>query len=278
LIDLHTHTTASDGRLSAGDLVALAAQAGVTVLSVTDHDTLAASDAVRTCCGAAGIEFVPGIEITAVVDGADVHLLGYFIETKSAWLEEFLVAQRAARANRVRQMVARLADFGIALDAAEILQPADADPSKSPGRPWIARALVARGHADSVGAAFETWLGRGKPAFVPRVGARPAEVMRRVHDAGGLVSLAHPGLAGLVGQPAGIARLAADGLDALEAYHSEQGPAATRQYLSIASALGLEVTGGSDFHGDPTHGPASPGAVSLPPEAYDRFRSRLESR
>lgn len=278
MIDLHTHTSASDGRLPPGDLVALAAKVGVTVLSVTDHDTLAACDAVQTACAAAGIEFVPGIEITAVADGADVHLLGYFVETSSAWLETFLAEQRAARGVRVREMIARLSGLGIVLDADQVLQPAVNDPSRSPGRPWIAHALVAGGHAASVGEAFDRWLGRGRPAFVARVGAGPADVVARVHDAGGLVSLAHPVLAGPAGDPDGIGRLAAAGLDALEAYHSEHDQTVTEHYLSVARRLGLEVTGGSDYHGDPSHGPPAPGVVSLPADAYDRFRSRLKSR
>jgi hypothetical protein len=280
LIDLHTHTTASDGRLSPVDLVARAVSAGVTVLGVTDHDTLASCPAVAAASAASGIDFVPGIEVTAVEQGGDVHVLGYFMDVDSAPLQSFLTGQRRLRAVRVRAIVERLGTLGLALDADAILAPSLADPSRAPGRPWIARALVAAGHAASPGEAFDRWIGRGRPAFVPRTGADPVEVVRRVHDAGGIASLAHPILVGPQGEAdkaAWIASLAEGGLDAIEAFHTEQDAAATARYLELAARLGLEVSGGSDFHGDPQHGPAAPGAVSLPPDRFDRLKLRWQS-
>jgi predicted metal-dependent phosphoesterase TrpH len=271
LIDLHTHTTASDGRSSASELVGQAASRGVTILSVTDHDTVGGTEAAAAACGDAGIEFVTGIEITSVVDELDVHVLGYFIDPKSAALAAFLDGQRLDRVNRVRRMVERLAELGVHLDADRILEPAMRDRSTAVGRPWIARALVAKGYAATTGDAFERWLVHGRPAFVPRIGASPAEVFRRIHDSGGLASLAHPALNRHDEWLPGFAR---DGLDALEAYHSEHDSAATRRYLDLAARLGLAVTGGSDYHGDATHGSTGPGSVSLPREAFDRFKAR----
>ena len=155
VIDLHTHTTASDGRCSPVELVARAAAAGVDVLSVTDHDTTAAAAASAAACADTGIEFVPGIEITAVVDGVDVHVLGYFIDPDAAALAAFLATQRKRRVDRVRQIVDRLAALGIALDVDAILQPSADGAGNAAGRPWIARALVAGGYVRSTSEAFE---------------------------------------------------------------------------------------------------------------------------
>jgi len=271
LIDLHTHTTASDGRLTPDELVDRARTAGVTVLSVTDHDTTAGCATAARAAAAIGIEFVPGIEITAIIDEADVHVLGYFIDPASPALETFLVEQRRRRVNRVRDMVARLAAHRIVLDADAILAPALSDPSRSVGRPWIARALVAAGHVADNDEAFDLWLERGRPAFVPRAGATPEQVFALVHDAGGLASLAHPIH---VGRDDLLPGFAAAGLDALEAYHADHDYSTTRKYVALAERLGVAVTGGSDFHADDKHGSSMPGRVSLPREAYEQFKAR----
>lgn len=272
MIDLHTHTTASDGRYAPSDLVARAVAAGVTTLGVTDHDTVAACAEVEAHCAAAGIACVPGIEVTAVLAEADVHVLGYFVDCDAAPFLAFLAEQRRRRLDRVHEMVARLrTQCGIALDAAAILAPGAHDSGRAAGRPWIARALVEAGHARSTDDAFERWLGRGRPAFVPRVGPSPVEVIARVHAANGLVSLAHPGLTRV---DEWIPEFADAGLDAIEAYHSRHDAVTTNRYREMATRLHLLVTGGSDFHGDPSHGPAAPGAVVLPPDDYDRLVSR----
>jgi 3',5'-nucleoside bisphosphate phosphatase len=273
MIDLHTHTTASDGRCAPAELVARAAAAGVTVLSVTDHDTVAAHEAVRGACEAAGIEFVPGIEITAIRDGVDVHVLGYFIDRDSPALVAFLAEQRQRRADRARAIIARLATLGMPLDADAILQPGLDNPSIAIGRPWIARALLASGHVATVAEAFERWLTRGQPAFVPRAAALPEEVIARIHDAHGLASMAHPGV---IERDAWIQPLADAGLDALEVFHSEHDARTTARYGELARRLKLGATGGSDFHGDEADGPASPGVVSLPRDEFERLKVRLK--
>jgi predicted metal-dependent phosphoesterase TrpH len=268
LIDLHTHTTASDGVCTPAELVARASTAGVTVLSVTDHDTVAGCDATAEACRAAGIAFVPGIEITAVREAVDVHVLGYFIDVRSATLQAFLAEQRRRRVDRVRQMIDRLAALGIRLDADTILQPGIDDSTRAVGRPWIARALVAAGHVATTNEAFDSWLARGRPAFVPRAGASPEDVFGRIHDAGGVASMAHPGL---IGHDEWIDAFAAAGMDALEAYHTNHDPGATAHYLAMAKRLGLGVSGGSDYHADESHGAPCPGSVALPQEAYDQL-------
>jgi 3',5'-nucleoside bisphosphate phosphatase len=275
VIDLHTHTTASDGRCTPSELVARASAAGVDVLSVTDHDTTAAASAAAAACADARIEFVPGIEITAVVDGTDVHVLGYFLDAGSPVLSAFLAEQRQRRVERIRQMVERLAGLGIALDVDAILGPSTRDGAKAAGRPWIARALVGAGVVANTREAFDKYLKRGQPAFVPRIGPLPAEVFAQIHAARGIASLAHPGL---LGRDDLIPGFTASGLDALEAHHSKHTPDDTARYLGLADRHGLVVSGGSDFHGDPSHDVVGPGGVSLPRERFQALKDRCATR
>jgi len=272
MIDLHTHTTASDGKCSPGELVARAKAAGVTVLSVTDHDTVAGCAAAAAACAEAEIEFVPGIEITAVRNEADVHVLGYFVDPAASELAVFLAAQRQQRFDRVGRIIVRLAQLGIQLDADAILRPALEHQGTSIGRPAIARALVAGGHVATANDAFSIWLSRGRPAFVPREGAAPEKVIAQIHAAGGLASMAHPGL---LGRDAWIGGLAAAGLDAIEAYHTNHDEAATGRYRGIAAKHGLAVSGGSDYHADESHGSPHPGSVSLPRDEFEQLKVLL---
>jgi predicted metal-dependent phosphoesterase TrpH len=275
MIDLHTHTTASDGRCTPAELVARASAAGVTVLSVTDHDTVDACDAVESACAAAGITFVPGIEITAVRDEADVHVLGYFIDARSSRLRVFLAEQRQRRVDRVGRIIVQLEKLGLHLDASAILRPAIDEPGKSIGRPAVARALVAAGYVKTPNEAFAAWLSRGRPGFVTREGAAPDNVIAQIHEAGGIASVAHPGL---LRRDAWIAGFAASGLDAIEAYHTNHDEEMTVHYRSMAHRLGLCISGGSDYHADESHGAAHPGTVSLPADAFDELRARATIR
>jgi len=270
LIDLHTHTTASDGRCTPPELVARAAAARVTVLSVTDHDTVSACAVAAAACRDAGIEFVAGIEVTAVLDGVDVHTLGYFIDVSSPAFAAFLTEQRRTRIDRLREIVKRLAMHGLVLDADAILEPAIDDSSISVGRPWIARALVEAGIVQTTNDAFNLWLTPGRPAFVPRAGAPPEEVIDRIHSACGIASVAHPGKSGRdEWLPLWVERA---GLDAIEAYHPNHDAETTRRYVALAARLGVGVSGGSDYHAGQSHGGASIGSVSLPREAYEQIK------
>jgi 3',5'-nucleoside bisphosphate phosphatase len=275
MIDLHTHTTASDGRCTPEELVDRAAAAGVRVLSVTDHDTLAGTARARQAAALYGIEFVPGVEITAMAEGRDVHILGYFLDEESGELESFLADQRRHRIDRVREIVDRLASFGIAVDGDAIVRDALENPSRSVGRPAIARALVAGRHVESVREAFDRWLSRGQPAYVPRRAAAPSEVFQRIHAAGGIASVAHPGL---LDRDPWLPAFAAAGVDALEAYHTDHDDLAVAKYLRFARELGVGVSGGSDYHASDSHGGGGPGSVVLPQPAYDELKRRATSR
>jgi 3',5'-nucleoside bisphosphate phosphatase len=267
VIDLHLHTTASDGFCTPDELVAQAAAAGLTTIAVTDHDTTAAIPAMTALCNEAGLTLVPAIEITAMEARRDVHMLGYFIDPAHEGLQAFLARARASRIERVRVIAERLASLGVHIDVAPLVGDAAKQDGRSIGRPQVARAIVAAGHATDVSDAFDRWLSRGKPGFVPRAGASPEQVIDVIHAAGGLASMAHPVLAGMDDR---IPALRDAGLDALEAYHSEHDQAARGRYLGLARSLDLLVTGGSDYHGDPSHGLA-PGTVTLPAQEWERL-------
>ena len=268
MIDLHLHTTASDGRCTPHELVDRASRAGVTVMAVTDHDTVAALPEVRSAAAACGIDVIDGIEITAVENGRDVHMLGYFVEARDPKLGAFLAEQRAQRIARVEALGQRLAQLGMPIDIGPLLMHAREQHARSVGRPQIARAMIAAGYVADSREAFDRWLAADRPAFVPRSGAPPGEVIDIVHAAGGLVSLAHPG------QTAVDSRIAAyveAGLDAIELYHPDHDAAAVDRYRNIAAQLKVLATGGSDFHGDADHG-FEPGAVALPVDDWIRLR------
>jgi predicted metal-dependent phosphoesterase TrpH len=267
LIDLHLHTTASDGLCSPRELVDQCRAAGLTRIAVTDHDTVAAVDEVGSICAAAGLAFVPGIEITAIENGADVHVLGYFVDAHSPALAGFLAQMRQNRVERVKKIAERLAELGVPIDVSPLLEQASRNDGRTLGRPQVARALIAAGHATDTNDAFERFLAKGRPAFIARAGASVEDVIKVIHDARGLVSLAHPGLTEI---DARIPALCDAGLDAIEAYHSDHDPAMRDRYLEMARRHGVLVTGGSDYHGDPAHG-LSPGSVTLPREEWERL-------
>ena len=266
-IDLHLHTTASDGRCTPGELVARAAQAGVSVLAVTDHDTTAAVDDVRAAASARGMVAVSGIEITAMDGGRDLHVLGYFFDPRHAPLAAFLATQRAARIARIEAMAARLAAEGVPLNVAPMLDQARRQPGHSIGRPQLARAMVEAGYVADTNEAFDRWLERGRPGYVARAGPSPEAVIQIIHDAGGIASIAHPGERGLDGR---VRSLAGAGLDAVEAFHPDHDVTLVGRYVQLARDLNLLMTGGSDFHGDPAHG-FEPGAVTLPAAEWERL-------
>ena len=237
--------------------------AGLSVISITDHDTTAGSDAGQSFARDASLRLVPGVEVTAVADGRDVHVLGYFIDTASESLQAFLDDQRKDRIRRVAEMADRLSALGYPIEVAPVL--AAAARSQSVGRPQIAAALVDAGHVRTRDEAFERFLEFRGAAYVPRAGASPADVVSIIHDAGGLASLAHPGVSA---RDHLIAPLAAAGLDAIEAVHSDHDAATEARYRALAADLGLLVTGGSDFHGDSGHRAGRLGGVGLAPEEF----------
>jgi len=270
VIDLHLHTTASDGRLSPAELVDRASRAGLTVMSVTDHDTVQAVDETTVEAGTRGIRVIPGVEITAVDDGRDVHMLAYFVDHHDEALLRFLTRQRGLREERAREIGRRLAALGVPIDMDVLLEHARATPGTSIARPWLARELVRAGHVASVQEAFDRWLAQGQPAFVPRIGHSPFDIIEIAHASGGIVSFAHPGVTKKDGL---LAPLAEAGLDAVEVYHSDHPAEACEHYGRLAGTLGLAASGGSDFHG---YGEtrATLGSVHLPAADFALLEAR----
>ena len=268
MIDLHLHTTASDGTDTPAELVRACRAAGLSTMAVTDHDTVAALAESASEAGSAGIAFVPGIEITAAWHRRDVHMLGYFIDPSSAALGAFLRAQVDDRLRRARAVGDNLAALGAPIDIEALIARLNGQPLL---RPHIAAALVEAGHAADGVDAFDRYIGEGRPAYVGRRGAAPADVVRVIRDAGGLSSMAHPGV---TRADELIPALADAGLDAIEAYHTDHAPEDTARYLALARRLGLAVTGGSDFHGFRSEHSNGFGAVCLPDPDFTAFSAR----
>jgi len=237
-------------------------------MAVTDHDTSAAVADVRLAALERGMQAVSGIEITAVEEGRDLHVLGYLFDPLHEALGAFLLTQRAARIARVEAIGSRLAALGMPVDVEPLVRRARRESGRSIGRPQVARAMVDAGHVADTREAFDRWLGRGCPGYVPRAGPAAETVIEFIHQAGGIASLAHPGKLGL---DARIPSLAEAGLDAVEAFHPDHHASLVNQYIQIARELDLLLTGGSDFHGDPAHG-LTPGSVTLPAAEFARLR------
>jgi predicted metal-dependent phosphoesterase TrpH len=274
MIDFHLHTTASDGLLSPRELVERAAAAGLTTIAVTDHDTVGGLAEAREAGQDLGVRVVAGIEITAVENGQDLHVLGYFLDPESVSLGTFLHTQRADRVRRVRDIAARLGALGYRLDV-EPLVAAAARGGRSIGRPAIADALVAAGHCTDRNDAFARPLGRDGPAFIPRSGIPAAGVIETIHAARGIASLAHPGISATDQM---IEQLVPTGLDALEVWHSDHSPEQQEHYGRLADRLGLARSGGSDYHGDGVHRECRLGAVRLPATELARLEALAAAR
>jgi predicted metal-dependent phosphoesterase TrpH len=272
MIDLHLHTTASDGTDTPAELVRVCREAGITTMAVTDHDTTAALLRTAREAERAGIEFVPGIEITAAWEGHDVHILGYFVDRESPVLTAFLDAQLEDRIRRARAVGDRLMGLGTPIDMDALMARAEGRPVL---RPHIAQALVSAGHAADEQDAFDRFVGEGRPAYVARRGATPTEVIAIIREAGGISSIAHPGV---TEQDDLISGLAGDGLDALEVYHTDHSADDTARYLALARRLGLFVTGGSDFHGYRSGHSNGFGTIQLPAAEFAALRRIVSQR
>lgn len=247
-VDFHLHTTHSDGSCRPTEVIELAAKAGVTALAITDHDITTGIPEATAAGEDRGIEIIPGIEISSLLGGSELHMLGYFLDYQDVRLNERLTGLRESRHRRNPQIIARLQAAGIDITYDEVRALAGTD---SVGRPHIARVLMDKGVVSSAKEAFDQWLADGRPAYVPRELPTPAEAIRWIKEAKGLAVLAHPTWVKTTeGTLTELVRtLKADGLDGVEVHYSTHTPRQTRDYLALAQQQGLLVTGGSDFHG-----------------------------
>jgi 3',5'-nucleoside bisphosphate phosphatase len=269
-VDLHTHTTASDGTYTPAELVREAVRRGVRVLAVTDHDSVeAVGPALLTAGDHPPLEIVPGIEINTDDPGGEIHVLGYFLDHEAGWLRDLLREFRDERAARVQRIADRLAALGHPIDVEEVFALVQ---EGSAGRPHVAQVMVRQGYVGTVREAFDRFLAAGKPAYVPHRKVAPPEACDIIRRAGGLAVVAHPGFHD---DPEEMVRgLAGTGLlDGVECYYAEHSPEQTARFLGLCRELGLVPTGGSDFHG-PRVRAGTLGQPPVPWEAWEALRRR----
>lgn len=266
-IDLHTHTTASDGLLSPDELVELAQRAGVGILAICDHDSTDSVDAAVALGKKAGIELIPAVEINTDVETSEVHILGYYVDHHQVWFQQFLSRLRDGRVNRAARMVDKLRAMGIPVEFDRVRALAQG----AVGRPHVARVLVEAGVVKSTEEAFARYIGRSGPAYVERMKVTPTEAVEVILKAGGIPVLAHPGW-GMTAEM--IPPLVAAGLEGLEVYYPDHTPAMQAHYLQLAATHSLLVTGGTDFHGGDLATKTPLGSQFVPVEVVERLRER----
>ena len=271
IVDLHLHSTASDGSLAPADVVALAQRNGVKIMALTDHDSLGGLPAALERAVEAGIRIIPGIELSVSEQNMDVHLLAYGFDPSDARLLEAIARYRESRHDRARKILLRLKGLGIRIPMEEVEEIARGG---AIGRPHVAEALMVNGHVETFHEAFQRYLGHHAPACVAKHTVSLEEAVEVVRDAGGVTVLAHPGT---LNRDAWIAGLARRGLDGIEVWHSKHGPAEINRYREIARAHGLIMTGGSDFHGERTPD-VSIGSVAVPEQVVADLDEALRAR
>jgi predicted metal-dependent phosphoesterase TrpH len=269
-VDLHLHSTASDGHLAPEAVVERAAAAGLSAIALTDHDTVAGIRAAMEAGARLGVRVVGGCEFSVAAPWGEMHLLGYFLPDESAELETFLERCRADRIRRAREMVRLLQVMGLEIGFDDVLAAAGGG---ALGRPHVARAIVGSGAAADIHQAFDHYLGRGRPAYVDKVLPALREVADLVHAVGGLVSAAH--LKDRATRSV-LERFREDGLDAVEVRHPSHSPDQRARLTGLANALRLGRSGGSDWHGEATadRDHATIGSQQVPAEWLDMLAAR----
>jgi len=266
-VDLHIHSTISDGQLSPADIVLKAAELGLTVMAITDHDTV---DGIAPALVAAqafpGLNVIPGVEISTDVPNGEVHLLGYFIDYTDPELEATLSRFRGSRVQRAQRMLTKLEAFGIHIEWQRVQEIAG---SGSIGRPHIAQAMLEKGYIASLKEAFVKYIGRGSPAYVEREKMTPVEAVELVLRANGLPVLAHPLTTDV--REMTVVELKAAGLVGIEVYYNGYTADEINGLLNLANRHNLIATGGSDYHGVDTNAETMIGGADVPMECVTRL-------
>lgn len=280
-VDLHCHTTASDGTLSPTQLVARAREFGLKTIAVTDHDTTDGLGEALAAAAEAGLEVLPGIEINTDVPGGEIHVLGYFIDVNDQPFQAELRRLRDGRERRGAEITRRLAALGAPISWQRVQEIAGDAPI---GRPHIARALLEAGHVNSMNEAFTLYIGRDGPAYVERMRFTPVEAVRAIKGVGGLPVLAHPIIARFSGDPVvevnldnTLPEMIAAGLVGLECYYPNYTQGQVQQLLAAARRFGLIATGGTDFHG-PRADRAELGSIYVPERAVADLKAARQAR
>jgi 3',5'-nucleoside bisphosphate phosphatase len=279
VVDLHLHSTASDGVLTPSALVGLCLQYGLRVIALTDHDTTDGVDEALRAASGTGLTVIPGVELSTDIPGIEVHILGMYIDWRQAELQETLAQLRGSRLMRARKMVERLAELGAPLEWATVEALAG---DGAVGRPHIARAMVQQKHVSSTSEAFERFIGRGRPAYVDRYKLAPDEAVALILRMNGIPILAHPVIIGADGNAHEVdldkllPGLIAAGLQGFEARYPSYTAERTEKLEALAQGLGLVTTGGTDFHG-PGRGNSVPGEVWVPISVANALAERHRS-
>src|SRR5437879_4053965 len=273
-VDLHTHSTASDGIYSPTELLHRAKDAGLHVLALTDHDSTGGLAEAAQAAGKLDIDFIPGIEINTDVSGGEVHVLGYFLEYERPAFQAVLKVLRDARVRRGQRMVELLNEQGVHISWERVRQIAQG----SVGRPHVAQALLEAGYVQSIGEAFDKYIGKGRFAYVPRYKLTPVDAVRLIVSANGLPVIAHPfELPGLEELRKWLPELCAAGMTGLETYYGPYTGKEEHALRALADQYGLIPTGGSDFHGPGIH-PTPLGGRHVPYEAVERLKAEAAKR
>ena len=280
MIDLHLHSTCSDGSLRPTELVTRARRLGLRGVGLTDHDTVAGVPEFVQAGKAADIAVVPGVEISAEWPSGTMHILGYFVDPSAPPLVEALEWMRAGRHERNRRICERLRQLGYAVRWEDVEAVAAGEVI---GRPHIAEALRRRGYVGDIREAFDKLLGENRPAYVERRRLSPGRALAVIHESGGLAVLAHPVTLNLRDDELEecVRSLTAQGLDGIECYYPEHDSAMTLFLLRLCRRYDLAPTGGSDYHGDNSPGiemGRGSGNLAVPDEVLDNLRSRLSRR
>ena len=264
--DLHLHTQFSDGTFTPEELVLHAQKGGLSCIALTDHVTVEGCARTAAACAAVKMEFITGAELTAEHQDTEVHIIGYFLDTHNPALLARIATFQAVRQNRIHEMVAALNKMGVPLKVEAVFALANC---RSPGRPHVARALVKEKLVGSLDEAFERFLKKNRPAWVPKTKMSALESVDLIHQAGGLAVMAHPGLNH---NDDIIPDLVAVGLDGIECFHTKHSTSMSEHYLEIAEKHDLLVTGGSDCHGYSKGRPLI-GTVRLPYDHIERLHA-----
>jgi predicted metal-dependent phosphoesterase TrpH len=255
--DLHVHSTASDGTLRPAELVALALSREVDVLAIADHDSVSGLGEAMDACAGTRLTLVTAVELSAAIDGFDVHILAYHVDPSSPQLLEELRVLRTHRQRRAEEMVEAMRADNIPITMEEVLELSGGG---AVGRSHIARALVSGGHSATVAEAFQRYIGRGQQYYRAKKASTPSEVIAAVRALGAVPVVAHPGI---TCADELIPEMVACGLLGIEAYHADHSPEQRARYARMAHDLGLITTGGTDYHGPAAHNPEL-GSVEVP--------------
>lgn len=275
-VDLHSHTTASDGTFSPAENVKRAMEKGLAAIGITDHDTVAGLDEAIRAGDELGVEVIPGIEISSSHQGQDIHVLGYYVDRTDTRFLQRLEELRDTRYRRNQMMIERLNELGIDITLEEVYARKKREGGNI-GRPHMAEVLMEKGIVGSVAEAFETYLGKEGKAYVNPPRISPQEAINLIQAAGGVAVLAHPGLYGDDGM---VEQLIHHGLDGIEVFHPDHGKQEEERYLEIGNKHGLIISAGSDFHGirngEIFH--ADIGTKTVGMETVERLKEKARSR